>query len=96
VYSAMGRPTESDAALNSLTEKFASTDAYGIAEVHAYRGEIDDAFSWLDRAYQQHNPEVPSLKADPLLRTLHRDPRFQAMLTRMGLDGQSTVHVTRL
>jgi eukaryotic-like serine/threonine-protein kinase len=96
VYSAMGRRTESDAALNSLTEEFASTDAYGIAEVHAYRGEIDDAFSWLDRAYQQHDAEAPSLKADPLLRNLHRDPRFQAMLTRMGLDGQSTAHVTRL
>jgi hypothetical protein len=96
VYSAMGRRTESDAALNSLTEKFASIDAYGLAQVHAYRGEIDDAFNWLDRAYQQHNAEVPGLKADPLLRNLHPDPRFQAMLSRMGLDGQSTAHVSSL
>ena len=96
VYSAMGRRTESDAALNSLTAKFASIDAYGLAQVHAYRGEIDDAFNWLDRAYQQHNAEVPGLKADPLLRNLHPDPRFQALLGRMGLDGQSTAHVSSL
>ncbi len=88
VYSAMGRRTESDAALNSLTEKFASSDAYGIAEVHAYRGEIDDAFRWLDRAYREHDFGMLGLKTDPLLRNLHGDPRFQALLTRMRLTGQ--------
>jgi TolB-like protein len=89
VYAAMGRRTESDAALNSLTGKFASSDAYGIAEVHAYRGERDDAFRWLDLAYRQHHPGMPGLKTDPLLRNLHGDPRFQALLTRMKLTGES-------
>jgi eukaryotic-like serine/threonine-protein kinase len=89
VYAAMGRRAESDAALNSLTGKFASSDAYGIAEVHAYRGERDDAFRWLDLAYRQHHPGMPGLKTDPLLRNLHGDPRFQALLTRMRLTGES-------
>jgi TolB-like protein len=89
VYAAMGRRTESDAALNSLTGKFASSDAYGIAEVHAYRGERDDAFRWLDLAYRQHHSGMPGLKTDPLLRNLHGDPRFQELLTRMRLTGQS-------
>jgi len=86
-YSALDRPTESDAALNSLTGKFAATDAYGIAEVHAYRGELDDALRWLDRAYRQHDAGMLYLKTDPLLRNLHGDPRFQALLTRMRLTG---------
>jgi TolB-like protein/predicted Ser/Thr protein kinase len=85
VYSAMGRRTESDAALNSLTEKFASSDAYRIAEVHAYRGEIDEAFRWLDRAYRDHNFGMVGLRAEPLLRNLRGDPRFQALLSRMRL-----------
>jgi eukaryotic-like serine/threonine-protein kinase len=88
VYSAMGRRTESDAALNSLTEKFAASETYGIAEVHAYRGESDAAFRWLDCAYRQHHPGMLGLKADPLLRNLHGDPRFQGLLTRMRLTGQ--------
>jgi serine/threonine protein kinase len=88
VYSAMGRRTESDAALNSLIEKFAPSDAYGIAEVHAYRADADDAFHWLDRAYRQHHAGMLGLKADPLLRNLHGDPRFQALLTRMRLTVQ--------
>jgi eukaryotic-like serine/threonine-protein kinase len=88
VYSALGRRTESNAALNSLVEEFASRYPYGIAEVHAYRGEADDAFQWLDRAYRAHDVGMLGLKTDPLLRSLHGNPRFQALLSRMGLTGQ--------
>jgi TolB-like protein/class 3 adenylate cyclase len=87
-YLALGRRTESDAALNSLTEKFAARDPYGIAEVHAYRGEIDDAFRWLDLAYRSHDIGMLGLKTDPLLRNLHGDPRFPALVSRMRLTGQ--------
>jgi tetratricopeptide (TPR) repeat protein len=88
VYSAMGRRTESDAALSSLMEKFAASDAYGIAEVHAYRAQTDDAFRWLERAYRQHHAGMLGMKADPLLRNLRGDPRFQALLTHMRLTGR--------
>jgi len=87
VYAAMGRPAESDAALRPLVEKFSAGDAYGIAQVHAYRGDIDEAFRWLDRAYRDHNFGLVGLQADPLLRKLHGDQRFQALLGRMGLTG---------
>lgn len=88
VYWAMGRRTESNAALRSLTEKFASIDAYGVATVHAFRGEIDDAFRWLDRAYRAHDTGMMFLKTDPLLRKLHGDPRLEAILVRMKLTDQ--------
>ncbi len=90
VYSALQRRGESDAALNALQEKFASSDAYGIAEVRAYRGEPDDAMRWLERAYRQHDPQMLYVTADPLLQNLHHDQRFQALLARMGLRGTST------
>jgi serine/threonine protein kinase len=90
VYWAMGQRSESNAALHSLTDRFASTDAYGIAAVHAYRREIDDAFRWLDRAYRGHAYGMLSLKTDPLLRNLHGDPRFQALLSRMRLQPEGT------
>jgi TolB-like protein/predicted Ser/Thr protein kinase len=88
VYSGMRRRAESDAALNSLVEKFAPIDAYGIAEIHAYRGEIDEAFRWLDRAYRDHNFAMVGIKADPLLRNLHGDRRFEALVSRMSMTGQ--------
>lgn len=87
VYWGMRRRPESDAALNSLTTRFAAIDAYGIAVVHAYRGETDEAFRWLDRAYQGRDPGMLALRTDPLLRNLHGDPRFDALVNRMGLAG---------
>jgi TolB-like protein len=88
VFWAMGRRTESNAALKALTDRFASIDSYGIAAVHAYRGEIDDAFRWLDRAYQEHNHEMPMVKTDPEFTNPRGDPRFQALLSRMRFTDQ--------
>ena len=98
VYWAMGRRAESNAALNSLTDKFSASDAYGIASVHAYRGEIDHAFQWLDRAYRAHDYGMLGLKRDPLLRNLRGDPRFQALLGRMRLTDEvsRSTELTRL
>ncbi|MBV8143775.1 MAG: protein kinase [Gammaproteobacteria bacterium] len=85
VYAALGRRVESDGALDSLAAKFAARDPYGIAQVHAYRHELDDAFSWLERAYRAHDSGMLAVKTDPLLRNLHGDPRFQTLLSRMKL-----------
>ena len=88
VYWAMKNRVESDAALSSLQEKFASSDPYGIAQVHAYRAESDAAFQWLNLAYEQHHAGMLDIKADPLLHNLHGDPRFRTLLKRMRLTGQ--------
>ena len=88
IFWSMGRRTESDAALKALIDKFASIDSYGIAAVHACRGEVDDAFRWLDRAYQEHNHRMPTVKTDPVLTNLRGDQRFQAILSRMKFTDQ--------
>jgi TolB-like protein/Tfp pilus assembly protein PilF len=85
VYHAMKRNAESDAALARATKAYAGRWAYGIAEVHAYRGEIDQAFTWLDRAYRQKDVVLYRLKGDPLLRNLEPDTRHKALLKRMNL-----------
>jgi len=85
IYWALGERAASDAALAELERKYAAGSAFNIAEMHAWRGETDAAFRWLDRAYRQRDPGMEMLKIDPLLRNLHSDPRFQAMLVRMSL-----------
>jgi predicted negative regulator of RcsB-dependent stress response len=82
VYWALGRNAESDATLRELEQKFAAIAAYNIAQIHAYRGEIDAAFAWLDRAYDQRD-SMRWTKFDPLLRNLHNDPRYKAVLRKM-------------
>jgi adenylate cyclase len=76
---------EADAALAQLSKDFAETAAYQIAEVHAYRGNKDKAFEWLERARRQRDPGLAGLRKDPLLPNLHDDPRWNAFLRTMGL-----------
>lgn len=76
---------EADAALAKLTNDFPETAAYQIAEVHAYRGDKDKAFEWLERARRQHDGGLPSLRKDPLLTNLYDDPRWNRFLRTLGL-----------
>jgi TolB-like protein/tetratricopeptide (TPR) repeat protein len=85
IHHALGHPTESDKTLQTLIDEFGWTAAYQIAEVYAYRNEVDKAFEWLERAYTQRDPGAAYSEGDVLLRPLHGDPRWQPFLRRMGL-----------
>jgi TolB-like protein/class 3 adenylate cyclase/Tfp pilus assembly protein PilF len=90
IHHALGHPTESEAALQTLIDGFGWTAAYQVAEVYSYRNEFDKAFEWLARAYAQRDPGVMYSATDRLLQPLHADPRWQPFLQRMGLaPGQS-------
>jgi adenylate cyclase len=85
VFHALGRRAESDTALARQTKEHASDAAYEIAQAHAYRGELDEAFAWLDRAYRQKDVELYWIKGDPLLKNLEPDPRYKPFLRKMKL-----------
>ena len=82
---ALGRKSQSDVALAELKDKHGGEMAYQIAQVHAYRGEPDQAFSWLERAYAQRDGGLSDVKGDPLLRNLWADPRYTALLRKLKL-----------
>ncbi len=85
IHHALGHPSESEIALQALIAEFGWTAAYQVAEVYAYRNEIDKAFEWLERAYDQRDPGVMYAATDVFLRPLHGDPRWQPFLLRMDL-----------
>ena len=84
-YYALGRKKESDAALSELITKYHASNAFEIATIFAFRNQTDEAFEWLDRAYAQRDPSLMSTKMDPLLKSLHNDPRFAALLKKLNL-----------
>jgi serine/threonine protein kinase/TolB-like protein/Tfp pilus assembly protein PilF len=84
-YYALGRKVDADLALADVENRYAGSDAYGIAEIHAFRGEIDQAFAWLDRAYRQRDFRCVWAKGDPLLKSVKPDPRYKAFLRKMNL-----------
>jgi len=84
-YYALGRQKESDTALSEFIAKNHTSMAYQIAEVYAFRNQLDEAFEWLERAYAQRDSGLIFTKVDPLLNNLHGDPRFAAFLKKLNL-----------
>ena len=81
----LGHEAESRRLLDEMIAKNADFAAYQIAESFAWRGEVTHAFEWLDRAYVQRDSGLSVVKVDPLLKRLHADPRFAAVLRKMNL-----------
>ena len=57
-----------------------------LACAYAGLGEIGAAFAMLDQVLEAHEQFIGWIKVDPLLAPLHGDPRFPALLRRVGLD----------
>ena len=84
-YHSLGRHQDSESALKELIASHGNDGAYQIAEVYAYRGEMDKALEWLDRAYQQHDSGLPGLKTDGLFKSLHQNTHYIELLKKMAL-----------
>jgi len=84
-YHALGREKESDTTLREFIAKYHGSMAYQIAEVYALRNQSDEAFEWLDRAYAQRDSGLIGTKVNPLLKSLHSDPRYAAFLKKLNL-----------
>lgn len=84
-YYALGRTEDSNRALKQLIATHQDDSAFQIGEIYAYRGEVDKAFEWLDRAYRQRDSGLPEMKTSPLMKSLLQDPRRAELLRKMGL-----------
>ena len=85
VQHTLGDVGASDAALKALIEKYAAGAAYQVAEVYAFRGEIDHAFAWLEQAYDNRDSAMQWLLLDPLFASLRDNPRWEPLLDKVGL-----------
>jgi hypothetical protein len=47
-------------------------------------GEVDSAFYWLEKAYQNRSPEMPWLKVDLAFKNLKNDNRYRDLYKRTG------------
>jgi TolB-like protein/Tfp pilus assembly protein PilF len=85
----LGNTAESEAALKILIEDHAQAASALIALVYAFRGDMDIAFEWLQKAVEIHGPRVLlNARYSRELENLRRDPRWEEMLTNAGLSKQ--------
>ena len=87
VYALAGLHDEARATLAELKAKSAESyvPPYYLAVIHAALGEDDEAFEYLEKAYEMRDGNLPMLKVDQRLDSLRGDPRFDDLLWRMGL-----------
>jgi adenylate cyclase len=87
-YAQIGRQAEARRILDDL-KKIAATKyipAEDIAAVCVALGDKEEAFEWLERAYREHSGPLHAIAFRKVFRPLHSDPRFAAILKRIGLD----------
>jgi hypothetical protein len=85
---AIGRRAEAEKILHDFERKSKSAHVspYLMATMFASLGDKDRAFDFLEKAYQERSLSMPwGLKADLRIDNLRSDPRFQALVQRVGL-----------
>ncbi|MGD1146850.1 MAG: hypothetical protein ABR961_02725 [Thermoanaerobaculaceae bacterium] len=86
-YGLAGKKGEARALLDDLLAlaKHRYVSSYYVAGVFIGLGDRDGAFEWLGRACDERASLLGALKVDPGFDSLRSDPRFAALLSRVGL-----------
>jgi hypothetical protein len=87
IYAAAGRKADAEKILEEIEsgEVLGGNDYRGMALVYASLGINDMAFKWLNKSFELHEESLCSMKIDPKMDPLRSDPRFNALLQKIGL-----------
>ena len=85
-YALAGRKSEAEKMLATQMEYRAQQHvaAQAVALTYLGMGDMDQAFAWLDTAYQERDG-INMIKAFPLWDSVRSDPHFQDLVRRIGL-----------
>ena len=80
-------PPEAHNILDELARTSKSVDVppYYIAGIYGTLGERDQAFEWLEKAYQVRDYQISPIMIDPVFSSIRSDPRYTDLLGRLGL-----------
>ena len=82
---ALDRREEADLLLLQMVAEHGNDAAYQLAEIYAFSGDIDQAFSWLDRAHRQRDGGMSELIGNHFLSKLEKDARWKELLIRVSI-----------
>jgi serine/threonine protein kinase len=71
--------------LKALSDK-GTIPMFIIPWIYIALDERDKAFEWMERASEENDPLFMWIKSDPIINRLKGDPRYKAMLKKLGLD----------
>jgi tetratricopeptide (TPR) repeat protein len=84
------RPTDPKSFFVSVAKRLAQTQGsydapFQIAAMYARADRADDAFAWLEKAYERRASMLTNVNVDPAFDSLRGDPRYDDLLRRIGL-----------
>lgn len=86
-YAVSGQKSEAQRVLNELSDlqnrRYVSS--YTVGAIYAGLGDKDQAFKWLEKAYDERDVWLMNLKVDPVFAKIRSDKRFPDLLARAGL-----------
>ncbi|MGA9306933.1 MAG: hypothetical protein WBW31_16125, partial [Candidatus Sulfotelmatobacter sp.] len=87
LYAVTGRQAAAREIISQLQQLSGSqyVPSLYVALIYIGLGEKDQAFAWLDKAYAERCDFLVYLPTDPMADPLRSDPRFLALLGRLGL-----------
>jgi tetratricopeptide (TPR) repeat protein len=87
IYGIAGKEADAKRVLGELKEisKRRYVSPYNIAVVYAGLNDKDQAFEWLQKAYEARCFEMTLLKVETVFDNLRSDPRFKDLLKEMNL-----------
>ena len=86
-FAISGQRSEAVKILDDLKERSKQTyvQPMWIAGIYIGLGQKDQAFEWLQKAYDDRSGWLVYLKVDPVFNPLRSDPRFADLMQRVGL-----------
>src|ERR1700733_4533732 len=87
VYGRAGQKAEAHKIISQLTEisKKHYVPSFEFAAIFAGLEDANNAFLWLEKAYQKRESQMPFVQSDERFNSLHSDPRYQSLVRRLGL-----------
>jgi TolB-like protein/tetratricopeptide (TPR) repeat protein len=86
-YAITGKHAEARAVLDELEDGVSHpySSPVSLAQIYLKLGETDRAFECLERGFEERDPWSLWNKVNPVFESVRTDPRFQELLSRIGL-----------
>jgi len=81
-----GHEAASRAARDEFERKYGGAQPFDVARIHAWCGDVEATFTWLETALKAHAEDVVEVTYDPLFAPVRADPRYRAFLRKLGLS----------
>jgi len=82
---ALGHTMEADALFAEFLEKYGETDPANVADLYAFRGDYDQSFKWLNKAFEIKDPVLIEALTYPSFKPMHGDSRWRDFIKKIGL-----------